>query len=297
MGKGGGGTQRSEVTQTDLPAYAKPYFQDIMKRATKESKRKYKRYKGDRIASDDPLIKASQQKAIQTARQGTKGIDQAARMTTAAAKQGKSLGNQQFTSEAAQQYMDPYVENVIERGQENIRDQFLREKERQAAGAIQSGAFGGSRAALMEAVTAGEFQDRAKDFATEQRSKAFQDARDAFATDRAFKLESLGFSADQAQRIAQLDEAARAGDIEAAKLLESVGKARTAKKQAGLDLRYQDFLTQRDYGKEQLNFLNSVMRGIPVQNAGTQQSFTPYNPAQQILGTGLSALGLYKGLQ
>ena len=302
MGKGGGGSTQTEsrtesnVVQTDLPAYAKPYFKDIMKRATAESKRKYQPYKKERIADVDKLTKEAQRKAVDVARGGTAGIDQAADITKNLAGAGYDVGQRRFDQGMAEMYMDPYVENVIQRGKKGMTEDFLRERERQAAQAIQSGAYGGSRAALMEAITAGQTMDRMLDFEAEQRQRAFQDAREAEMADRAFELESLGFTSQQAQQIAQLDEAARAGDIEAARLLESVGEARTAQEQAKLDLAYKDFLTQRDYGKEQLNFLNAVMRGIPVQSAGTQTTFTPYNPVQQALGTGLSALGLYKGL-
>jgi hypothetical protein len=59
---------------------------------------------------------------------------------------------------------------------------------------------------------------------------------------------------------------------------------------------YQDFLTQRGYPMAQLQQFSGMINGLPVQPAGTTTTQTPYNPAAQALGMGISALGLYKGL-
>lgn len=78
-------------------------------------------------------------------------------------------------------------------------------------------------------------------------------------------------------------------------MLDSIGKAQQAQQQAGLDLGYEDFLRQQGWNQQQLGFLSSVLQGLPLANAGTTTQTTPYNPVQQALGAGLSALSLYKG--
>lgn len=109
------------------------------------------------------------------------------------------------------------------------------------------------------------------------------------------QLEMMGFSADQAGMIAKLEEAARTGDIQAAQLLESIGKAQQAQAQAGLDLAYEDFLRQQGYTKEQLGFMSSILQGLPIEKAGSTTNIMPYNPIQQALGAGLAGLSLYQG--
>jgi hypothetical protein len=111
---------------------------------------------------------------------------------------------------------------------------------------------------------------------------------------REFQLSTLGFTSDQLKQMSALEDAARAGDIQAAQLLETIGAARRADKQAQLDIDYQDFLRQQNYEKQQVSDLMGIMRGVPIGQ--TQTTFTPYNPIQQALGAGISALGLYKGL-
>ena len=90
---------------------------------------------------------------------------------------------------------------------------------------------------------------------------------------------------------------AREGDVQAAQLLEQIGKDIQAQQQAGLDINYEDFVRQRDYPREQLQFYSSILRGVPVQPSTETTKFQSYNPVQQLLGTGISALGLYKGIQ
>ena len=59
MGKGGGGggspqpTQQT-VTQTNLPEYARPYFENLLQRGQAESYREYTPYQGQRIADFSP---------------------------------------------------------------------------------------------------------------------------------------------------------------------------------------------------------------------------------------------------
>ena len=81
------------------------------------------------------------------------------------------------------------------------------------------------------------------------------------------------------------------------RLVAWLGKDIEAKDQAGLDMAYEDFIRQRDFDKEQLMFLSALARGIPVTPSTELQKFQNVNPLQQLLGTGIAGLGLYKGIQ
>jgi len=96
--------------------------------------------------------------------------------------------------------------------------------------------------------------------------------------------------------LAGLGERQRAADIQGAQLLEAIGRDVRAEDQARLDLAYEDFLRQRDYPITQYERMAGILRGVPVTPNVEQQRFASYNPIQQALGAGISALGLYKGL-
>jgi hypothetical protein len=111
-----------------------------------------------------------------------------------------------------------------------------------------------------------------------------------------FGLDALRLQGQQAGQLAGLSEQERAAQIQNAQLLEGIGQAQRGEAQAGLDIGYQDYLRQQGYPAEQLGFYSDVLRGLPVADAGTttQQGYQSYNPLQQGLGAGLSALSLYK---
>jgi hypothetical protein len=96
--------------------------------------------------------------------------------------------------------------------------------------------------------------------------------------------------------LAGLGERQRAADIQGAQLMETIGRDIRAEDQARLDLAYEDFLRQRDYPITQYERMAGILRGVPVTPNIEQQRFANYNPIQQALGAGISALGLYKGL-
>ena len=98
------------------------------------------------------------------------------------------------------------------------------------------------------------------------------------------------------QSLAGLGERQRAADIQGAQLLETVGRDIRAEDQARLDLAYEDFQRQRDYPIQQYERMAGILRGVPVTPNVEQQRMVNYNPVQQALGAGISALGLYKGL-
>tara|TARA_Y100001973_G_scaffold12608_1_gene17501 strand:+ start:2422 stop:2754 length:333 start_codon:yes stop_codon:yes gene_type:complete len=79
--------------------------------------------------------------------------------------------------------------------------------------------------------------------------------------------------------------------------LQGIGAQQRGMQQASLDMGYQDFLRQQGFSRDQLGFLSSLLRGVPVQ---PQQQISTFQQQpglfQSALGMGLQGLGLYKGL-
>ena len=108
-------------------------------------------------------------------------------------------------------------------------------------------------------------------------------------------LGGLGMNVGQlGQSLAGLGERQRAADIQGAQLLESVGRDIRAEDQGRLDLAYEDFTRQRDYPMQQYERFAGLLRGIPVTPDVEEQRMVAYNPIQQALGAGISALGHIK---
>ena len=325
-----------------------------------------------------------------------------------------------FTAAAAQRYMSPYMQAVVDEQKQQAELDFERQRAGRSARAVQAGAFGGSRQAVQEALAEESLSRQLGDIQARGTQSAFEQAAQQFGLDRAARMESDARRAAEMARVqtgqageqarvdqarytelasreqAQAAEFARAGDQEAAErarvqaskyqdlarieagraaemgrvqaaeaaenarmdqimqqeaarvqaareqsrqfgagqglaaygavgsgasnlaglgaglsglgerqraadiqgaqLLESVGRDIRAEDQGRLDLAYEDFTRQRDYPITQYERMASILRGIPVTPNVEQTRFANYNPIQQALGAGISALGLYKGL-
>jgi hypothetical protein len=311
MGKGGGSRAPAQPTeqnivQSSLPKYFEPYAIDMIKRAEAESKREYIPYEGQRLADENEDTARSREIARGVAEGGIPGLTQATSGTVAGmgrALQGLNFASQDFDSAQAQKYMSPYIQNVLDVQKQQAILDFNRAQAGRDAKAVQAGAFGGSRRAVADALAGESLQRQLADIQATGQQKAFEQAQQQFGADRDARLaaERQGLSAaeslsGQSAQLAALGEKARAGDIESAQLLEKIAKDRQAREQAGLDITYEDFIRQRDMPREDLTFLSSILRGVPVQPSTETTKFQQYNPIQDLLGTGIAGLGLYRGL-
>ena len=309
MGKGSKAPpQQTEqnIVQSNLPKYFEPYAIDMMKRAEAESKREYTPYEGQRLADENTDTMASRQMARDVASGGIAGLGTAQSGTSAGmnrALQGMGFQSQDFDSAQAQKYMSPYLQNVLDVQKQQAVLDFNRGQADRNAQAVQQGAFGGSRGAVQQALAGEGLQRQLAEIQATGQQKAFEQAQQQFGADRDARAqaEKMGLSAaeslsGQSAQLAALGEKARAGDIESAQLLEKIAKDRQARDQAGLDLAYEDFVRQRDMPREDLTFLSSILRGVPVQPSTETTKFQQYNPVKDLLGTGIAGLGLYKGI-
>ena len=306
MSKGSPKPTDQTVVQTNLPEYVQPYFERLLDRTEGESKQQYQPYTGQRLQKGGADVTDAQQMGRNIAGSGIQGLPQAQAATMAGlgrSLQGMGYQAGQFDNAAAQQYMDPYMQQVVD----VQKNQAIREAQRQNAGraadAVQAGAFGGSRQAIQQGLASEALSRQLGEIQASGQQQAFSQAQNQFERDRTARAdaERLGIGAaesasGQAAQMAQLGQMARDGDIQAASMLEKIGRDIQAEEQAGLDIAYEDFVRQRDYPREQLQFYSSILRGIPVQPSTETTKFQSYNPIQQLLGTGISGLGLYKGL-
>ena len=252
----------------------------------------------------------------------------------------------------ASQYMNPFIENVIDTQRRREQQRF---DESVAPGlraqAVQQGAFGGSRAALNEGLAQARLDERLLDQDASLRAQAFQQAQGTFATEAARRLtgtqlidraaqeaaklgitraeladrsaqaaSKLGITrAELADRAAQtegrlgiageelgLKSAAQLGQLggmeqqaqlRSADVLRQIGEQRQAQEQQLLDIGYSDFLSERDFPRQQLSYLSGIMHGVPVSPSSETSVYQrPPSAGQQLLGYGLGGLGLARSV-
>lgn len=230
-----------------------------------------------------------------------------------------------FTGQSVGQYMSPYMQNVVDAQKMSALEDYQVANQARNAQAVQAGAFGGSRQGVQQGMAERDLLTRTNQIQNEGLQKSYEDAQNMFQQDRAARMATdqaraaelsrvqsgqsaenlnyanlgmsrLQFQSDLANQMSSLERAARAGDLQAAQLLQSQGAAQQGAQQAQLDTGYQDFLRQQGYPMEQLERYASMLHGSPVANASSQSTQVPYNPLQQYLGMGISALGLYNAM-
>ncbi len=107
------------------------------------------------------------------------------------------------------QYMSPYTEQVIQRGEADIARQREQALNALGAQATQAGAFGGARFGLAEGQTYGDYGRMAADMAAQQRQQAFNQAMQAAQYDVTAQRSAAEQAAarEQAARMANLQSA------------------------------------------------------------------------------------------
>ena len=283
---------KREVVQTNLPDFIRPYFERLVQRTEAESQRDYEPYSGQRLADTSQDLLTSEQQVRDIVGAGLPGLDKA----MGRVEQSLDFQPRQFTGEEVDKYMSPYMDAVVARQKAGATEDYLASLPKGAAQAISAGAFGGSRQGVQQGIAQSKYLDRLADIEATGRQKAFDQATSAFQADRAADVDAQRLGLGAAGQLAGLATRARAGDIEAARLMESIGKAQMARDQASLDMGYQDFLRQQGYPAEKLGLFSSILRGIPIQPSRTTAQYQATNPLKDIIGTGISALGAYKGL-
>lgn len=281
-------------------------------------------------------------------------MDQTQRVFDASQDQ-TTFGNQQ-----AQQYMNPFIQGVVDRARSGALQTLQEQKARANADTQNSAPFGSYGDAVSKSMLERDYANRVSDQEANLLMQGYTNAQDQFQRDRGFGLDAGRFAMDrgnfglgagrlaleqgnfglgagrfaldrgnfgldagrfgldagrfgleagnfglrgaEAQGTIAGQQAQMAGqrrglaaaDIDA---LNRSGLQQQQQRQASLDMAYNDFVNQRDYSDNRLQFMNNILRGLPSQMGSETTSYAPpANPYSQLLGLGGSAVGIAKAL-
>ena len=300
------------VGGTTLPAWVSAGGRSLFEQSAELAKSPYPLYRGQRIASYDgsKLTPEEQQAAELLA--GSAGeyqpyIDKA---TELAGGLGKGYGatsredliGSNFSLESAQPFLDIY-QGAQDAAVREIGDQTTLQQNQARASAAKSGAFGGSRLGITEAMLGSEGAQAAGDLRSRAAAEGLGFAANRFDTDRAARFSAedaarSGYETDESSRLRQQEIYQNMAPLvqglreQTAAGLMSTGEAKRRLDQMALDMAYADYQDQRQYPYEQINFALGTLQGTPynTQNYG-------YNMAQQyaqgpsVYGQTIGALG------
>ena len=108
-------------------------------------------------------------------------------------------------------------------------------------------------------------------------------------------LQSLAQALQSAQTLGNLGTSQQSSDLARIQAQAAAGSEQQALDQRYMDTRYGDFLRQRDYKQELLNYQNALVRGMPMTMGSTATSYAPPpSMLSQLGGLGLGAASLYQ---
>tara|TARA_B110000285_G_C15108999_1_gene609867 strand:+ start:349 stop:1374 length:1026 start_codon:yes stop_codon:yes gene_type:complete len=327
---GGGGQNPISVQATEIPDWLKDATQKNITMADTIAGTPYANYN-----DADPSKRFADQNALQT--RGTDylknmydasgnytapgnanynaamtGVSNNAGANNMSIADPNSITSQQFGSQQAAQYMNPYQQQVINQGLQTINqqgsDQQAQMRRRQAA----RGAFGNNRTALEGSQLQQNTNNQVNQFLSGNLNQGFQNAQGQFNQDRASQMSADQQNIANFMKTGQLNQAAElqnrglsnqaygmmnqmqgAQNSEAMKNLlagQSVGAANQQFAQQGEDYKYNDFLQQRDYPLRNLAIRQGALTG-----AAYPTTSTTYGPGNNNLAGNIGAFASLLG--
>jgi len=278
----------------------------------------YMQYQGERVAQFSPLQNLSYDNAqlMQTAPQlqdatalaGQAGLGALNTSYTYNPFQTKSFTSPQM----AKSYMSPYMQNVVERQQNDANRQAAIAQQAQGAQAARSGAFGGSGDYLMRAQAAANLARQKGDIQAQGLQQAYQQGMGQFNTEQAATQNAAQLNAQQGQFGAGLGLQGLQTALTSANALGNLGNTQyqqnmginalqnqyglqqQAQMQKDIDTKYGDYMAAQNYPYKQLGFMSDIIRGVPLTQTGSSVYTTPPSTAQNIASLGLGAAGVSK---
>jgi hypothetical protein len=299
----------------------RPYAEELLGKAqlyTDPDLNPYMQYMGDRVAQFTPLQQQSYENAalMQTA-------PQLGDATAMAGMAGLGALNTQYTFNPADfnkafsgattrdaqgnvtgnSMMNPYMQNVVERQQQDAQRQSDIAMQALNAQAARSGAFGGSGNYLMRGQAAGNLARQKGDIQATGLNNAYQQAMQQFNTQNQLNAQQQQFGAGlglqglqtagtMANTLGNLGNTQYQQNMGINQMQNQLGAQQQTQAQNVLNNQYQDYLNAQNYPYKQMGFMSDMIRGLPL----TQQSQTMYQQPpsmlQQVAGAGLVAKGL-----
>ena len=257
-----------QTVTSQIPEYFKEIQERTLRTAENVFTQPYVGYQGQRIAQLSPQ---EQQVANVFSNQILPQAGQLAQIVA-----------QTFDTATAQQYMNPFTNNVIQSTISDLGEAYAMGDRALSARAVGAGAFGGTREGVERAISRERFQDQVADTSGRLRQAGFESGAQRFAADRAAQL-----GAAQAQL---------SGLARAAAGLGQAGSLSRGIEQANLTEAYRDFIEAREYPAGQVRQMIGALAGAPIRTYAEERSAmigTPVgapSPFAQIVGAG-QALG------
>jgi len=310
----------TQITQNQVgfaPEVA-PYAQTLLGQAQAFTNPNipYQSYAGDRVAQFTPLQQQSYEGAQQMQPayqlQGATGL--AGMAGQQALNTSYNPSNYQANSitggDVMSQYMSPYVQNVVQRQQQDAARQAAIAGQAQQAQAARSGAFGGSGDYLMRSQAAGNLARQKGDIQAKGLQDAYAQALNQFNQEQQQRqntnqlneqsrqygaglgLQGLQTAMTGANALTNIGQTTFNQGMDVNKLQNTYGGQQQNQINTILGNQYQEWLNSQNQPYKQMGFMSDIIRGAPLSQMGSTIYGGQPSTVAQLAGVGLTAKGL-----
>lgn len=337
LGGGGGGQSApapapqpttTNVQNTNIPEYARPYVETMLGATQQQLFNTsqnadgstqitgvkpyvpYSQNPQDYIAGFSPMQQAAQEQTANLQVPGQYG--EATQMTGAAglgslglagqeARAGQNYNMMATNPYAVGAFMNPFLEQSLAPQQRLLNQQYGIQGAQQQGQATSSGAFGGSRNALMQGLNEQNRLLAQQQLVGQGYNQAYNQAQQNMQYGAGLNLQGqqaamqglgqVGQLGGQLANIGGQQLQAQQGIIAAQS---QAGGQQQQQQQNIINQAIQNYATAQQYPQQQLSFMNAMLRGLPTQQTTTNAYQATPSSLNQITGAGLAGLGAYK---
>jgi hypothetical protein len=325
-GSGGGGSpapQQNTTVNTNIPEYAKPYVESMLGAAQKQA---YKYDDSGNIVGFQPYVpygatvgpggqitntaqeqaqaavapfspmqeRAFQQTAdLRVPGQFALGTGYQALGGIGALNAGQQYNQMAINPYAQQAFMSPYMQNVVDvQKNEALRDAQMRNIGANL-GAARQGTYGGARQLLAEQERNRNLQTQLGQIQSAGSQEAFKSAQQAQQFGANLGLQGYGQAVGAGKALVDTGGAQLQAQQGIIGLQSQAGAQQQALEQQRINQAIQNYALQQQNPQLQLSLMSSLTRGLPLQQATTQQYQAAPSALSQIGGLGAAGVGLY----
>jgi hypothetical protein len=306
---GGGGGQNTTTGTTytsNIPEYLQPYVETMMGATEKEVYnydnkgnisgfkpfQSYAQYDqkrggtGESVAGFTPMQVQSMQNMqnYRLPNQTQYGSKMAGMAGLGSMQAGNQYAQQATNPYAMRAYMSPYMENAIAPELREAARQSAIQGQANQAQAVQQGAFGGGRSAIIEAERQRNLAQQQGDIYGKGMQNAYQNAQQAQQFGSTLGLQGYGQALEGAKTLGSLGQAQYGQEMGLMGQQQAVGKMQQDYEQSRINQIIQDYATSQQYPLMQLGVLNAMTRGLPMQASTSQMYQAQPSMASQIAG-------------
>jgi hypothetical protein len=238
-------------------------------------------------------LSEGQRQAISSALSGVGAFQPFLQQGSAAVGQGiTGAQSANYDPTSYQQFMDPFTEDVIRQTEQDILRQGAQQQNQAQASAVGSGAFGGSRQAIMQGEINRNVGDQLARTTSQLRSQGFQQAQQAAQQAANQQLRQAQLTGQLGVSQAGLGQLGQQLGVQDINTLLGIGGLQQQQGQRELDVARANTLAEQALPFQQIGFMSDIFRGVPALQQTTSQTRTP-GPSRgsQLMGLGIAGLG------